>query len=119
MEKNIVMTTVLPSESVYQSDTITSNTDSNHDIPFQNPSESPEADSIQMKEISCSEISSEPLKQKRKKRDKYIPDAVPLELPPCRICGKKASGNHYGVNSCEACKVCERLSYFHYFSTCI
>lgn len=104
MEKNIVMTTVLPSESVCQSDTITSNTDSNHDIPFQNPSESPEADSIQMKEISCSEISSEPLKQKRKKRDKYIPDAVPLELPPCRICGKKASGNHYGVNSCEACK---------------
>lgn len=26
-------------------------------------------------------------------------------LPPCRICGGKASGYHYGVNSCEACKV--------------
>ncbi|KAH9504298.1 hypothetical protein Btru_064571 [Bulinus truncatus] len=25
-------------------------------------------------------------------------------LPPCRICGAKASGFHYGVNSCEACK---------------
>ncbi|KAK0042409.1 serine/threonine-protein kinase [Biomphalaria pfeifferi] len=27
-----------------------------------------------------------------------------LILPPCRICGAKASGFHYGVNSCEACK---------------
>jgi len=26
-------------------------------------------------------------------------------LPPCRICGEKASGFHYGVNTCEACKV--------------
>ena len=26
-------------------------------------------------------------------------------LPPCDICGHKASGLHYGVNSCEACKV--------------
>ncbi|KAK6191923.1 hypothetical protein SNE40_003496 [Patella caerulea] len=25
-------------------------------------------------------------------------------LPPCRICGEKASGFHYGVNTCEACK---------------
>lgn len=25
-------------------------------------------------------------------------------LPPCRICGARASGFHYGVNSCEACK---------------
>ena len=26
-------------------------------------------------------------------------------LPPCRICGEKASGFHYGANTCEACKV--------------
>lgn len=25
-------------------------------------------------------------------------------LPPCRVCDDKASGFHYGVNSCEACK---------------
>lgn len=29
----------------------------------------------------------------------------PLELPPCRICDGEASGIHYGVNTCEACKV--------------
>ena len=27
-----------------------------------------------------------------------------LKFPPCSICGGKASGLHYGVNSCEACK---------------
>lgn len=26
-------------------------------------------------------------------------------LPPCRVCGNKASGFHYGANTCEACKV--------------
>ncbi|XP_048728617.2 retinoic acid receptor alpha-like [Ostrea edulis] len=29
--------------------------------------------------------------------------SAPL-LPPCRVCGEKASGFHYGVNTCEACK---------------
>nr|XP_022341462.1 retinoic acid receptor alpha-like [Crassostrea virginica] len=29
--------------------------------------------------------------------------STPL-LPPCRVCGEKASGFHYGVNTCEACK---------------
>lgn len=26
-------------------------------------------------------------------------------LPPCRVCLGKASGLHYGFNTCEACKV--------------
>ncbi|XP_061178988.1 vitamin D3 receptor-like [Saccostrea echinata] len=38
------------------------------------------------------------------KREKYLPESLPLLLPPCKICGKKASGIHYGVNTCEACK---------------
>lgn len=42
---------------------------------------------------------------KGKKREKYIPTSEPLELPFCRICGKRASGIHFGVYSCEACKV--------------
>lgn len=25
-------------------------------------------------------------------------------LPPCRVCGEKASGLHYGANTCEPCK---------------
>lgn len=30
-------------------------------------------------------------------------------LPPCRVCGQKASGFHYGANTCEACKVRTRF----------
>ena len=32
--------------------------------------------------------------------------SLPPMLPPCRVCGEKASGFHYGANTCEACKVC-------------
>ena len=34
-------------------------------------------------------------------------------LPPCRVCGEKASGFHYGANTCEACKVCEYLIFIY------
>ncbi|CAH1787507.1 unnamed protein product [Owenia fusiformis] len=35
--------------------------------------------------------------------DQKLPTLDPM-LPPCRVCGEKASGFHYGVNTCEACK---------------
>ena len=38
--------------------------------------------------------------------DLLIPGKVTLAmLPPCKVCGEKSSGFHYGVNTCEACKV--------------
>lgn len=29
----------------------------------------------------------------------------------CRICGDRASGFHYGVHSCEGCKVSPNIDY--------
>ena len=33
----------------------------------------------------------------------------------CRVCGDKASGFHYGVHSCEGCKVRFQNSYTTYY----
>lgn len=33
------------------------------------------------------------------------PSSVTVHVP-CLVCGDEASGFHYGVNSCEGCKVC-------------
>jgi len=35
-------------------------------------------------------------------KEKFVSKA--LKFPPCEVCGGNASGLHYGVNSCEACK---------------
>ena len=40
------------------------------------------------------------------KNDSTLSNPSSTYLPPCRICHRKASGFHYGVNTCEACKVC-------------
>ncbi|KAK3102818.1 hypothetical protein FSP39_014110 [Pinctada imbricata] len=42
--------------------------------------------------------------RQKKSNYPYIPKGPVLVLPPCKVCGGKASGIHYGVNSCEACK---------------
>ncbi|KAL4224659.1 hypothetical protein ACF0H5_015356 [Mactra antiquata] len=44
-----------------------------------------------------------PVPPNKKPKTSYRPSRPPL-LPPCRVCGDKASGYHYGVNTCEACK---------------
>lgn len=59
--------------------------------------------------------SREKINRRNRKREKYVPSSEPLELPFCRICGKRASGIHFGVYSCEACKVICRLSEWFFF----
>lgn len=41
--------------------------------------------------------------KKRPPEEKIVNVAGPL--PPCRVCDEPAAGFHYGVNTCEACKV--------------
>ena len=60
---------------------------------------------IPVSDMTMAEEVASTTKGKRKKKPYVVPKGRALELPPCRVCEGKASGIHYGVNSCEACKV--------------
>ncbi|XP_059172969.1 uncharacterized protein LOC131953676 [Physella acuta] len=68
------------------------------------PSSSPITLSSRSSSVSRSPVSRPSSNPSLPPRPPKPKDAVPVVLPPCRICGARASGFHYGVNSCEACK---------------
>ncbi|KAH3886602.1 vitamin D3 receptor-like [Dreissena polymorpha] len=51
---------------------------------------------VHHKPILLADVTSEIIPEK--------PASKALKFPPCAVCGGNASGLHYGVNSCEACK---------------
>ncbi len=43
--------------------------------------------------------------RRNKSRDNMVKRSTKV-LPPCVICDSSAAGIHYGVPTCESCKVC-------------
>jgi hypothetical protein len=68
--------------------------------------ESPEVDELEVTGTICNPMSpsSNAAAAAGQRSQMSSTSQAPL-LPPCRVCGEKASGFHYGANTCEACKV--------------
>ncbi|XP_052216443.1 nuclear receptor ROR-beta-like isoform X2 [Dreissena polymorpha] len=49
----------------------------------------------------------------RNRKAKSSAGAETLPLPPCKVCGGKSSGFHFGVITCEACKTFFRRALTH------
>ncbi|XP_033751352.1 nuclear receptor subfamily 1 group D member 2-like isoform X1 [Pecten maximus] len=54
-------------------------------------------------QMDVADILNETIEKPTSPDSTTTPAPSPL-LPPCRVCGEKASGFHYGANTCEACK---------------
>ncbi|XP_052763252.1 nuclear receptor ROR-beta-like isoform X2 [Mya arenaria] len=88
--------------------------DHSHDIPATNQTGSdishPLSSSFTLPHLSgpppAEDYNSKvkPTEKRRRRREKN-PDPPPEAiLPPCKVCGDKSSGYHYGTNTCEPCK---------------
>lgn len=52
------------------------------------------------------ETNEKPQKAKKKRNN----SKERLEFPPCKVCSGNATGIHYGVYTCEPCKVgCQKI----------
>ena len=43
-----------------------------------------------------------------------MPAKAHIEIIPCKVCGDRSSGIHYGIITCEGCKV--RFKKIHFFA---
>lgn len=93
------LTSSVSSDNILQSDLLTSSPLSS---PQTSISSSPSTEHFVQADEENNFPTNGNCKKSKPDSDKPVPKA--LKFPPCSICSGKASGFHYGVNSCEACK---------------
>ncbi|XP_052763249.1 nuclear receptor ROR-alpha B-like isoform X2 [Mya arenaria] len=88
--------------------------DHNRDIPATNQADS-DISHQHLSSSSLPQLSGQPTgeddsskmkprEKKRRRREKNPAPPPEAILPPCKVCGEKSSGYHYGTNTCEPCK---------------